>query len=186
MDELLEFPFRAEVWGTASDWTMVVVTGLTLTYLVRTLKSQQAVQLLQSKSNFIQNELYRVANKPNFIFNLVKFKAVDDKETYFEVSITLNNNQANNFQTTLQCIGADVKSYKTTDLNILIFHPEHVTVLKFRTRSKLEGSGDWGASLHSRIDFEGPAGNCYFQECTIEYNAQSANLQQTLNTILEL
>lgn len=64
-NDLFQFPFRSEVWGTAADWTMVVVTAVTLWYLVKTLRSQLQVQKLQQKSTAIQNSIYLKDFRPS-------------------------------------------------------------------------------------------------------------------------
>lgn len=41
--QLSEYPFNAQVWGTASDIAMVLVTGLTAWFLIKTFREQQKV-----------------------------------------------------------------------------------------------------------------------------------------------
>lgn len=66
MNELWEYPFRAGVWGTASDVLMVLVTAATLGYLIKTLKSQRDVQRLQLKVTRIENERFIREQKLKF------------------------------------------------------------------------------------------------------------------------
>lgn len=47
--DLFKFPFHADVWGTASEWVMIVVTTITAIFLYRTLRSQQEVQKSQNR-----------------------------------------------------------------------------------------------------------------------------------------
>jgi hypothetical protein len=47
-------PYRAEVWGTVSDWVMVGVTALTAVVIWRTLESQRIVQKDQAEATRIQ------------------------------------------------------------------------------------------------------------------------------------
>jgi len=64
--DLFTYPFIADVWGTFSDWAMVIVTGLTLYFIVKTFRSQQHVQNLQLKMTLIENERYRFEIMPKF------------------------------------------------------------------------------------------------------------------------
>lgn len=43
-------PFQSEIWGTFSDWTLVLVTFGTLRYLVKTFKAQSASLDIQQKT----------------------------------------------------------------------------------------------------------------------------------------
>lgn len=56
MNELFEFPFRSDVWGTATDWAIVAVTAWTLFYLRKTLSSQQIANQQQSEAIKQQSE----------------------------------------------------------------------------------------------------------------------------------
>jgi hypothetical protein len=59
-------PFQSEVWGTVSDWLMILVTIVTAYYLYQTLKSQKIVQEAQSRITIIENERYRHEHFPLF------------------------------------------------------------------------------------------------------------------------
>ncbi|WP_439483991.1 hypothetical protein [Cyclobacterium plantarum] len=58
-NQLFEFPFKAEVWGTVSDWVMVLVTATTAWLLLRTLNEQK-------KFTKIELERYARENPPTF------------------------------------------------------------------------------------------------------------------------
>lgn len=58
--KLTEFPFNADVWGTFSDWFMILVTATTAILLWLTFRSQK-------KSIEIQNETLREQQKINRI-----------------------------------------------------------------------------------------------------------------------
>jgi len=45
--KLRKFPLEAEVWGTVSDWIMLLVTAITAYYLYQTLKSQQELTRIE-------------------------------------------------------------------------------------------------------------------------------------------
>lgn len=50
------FPFEAAVWGTFSDWTMVIVTSFTVYFLIRSF-------VAQAESNRIQHQTLREQQK---------------------------------------------------------------------------------------------------------------------------
>lgn len=74
--DLLEFPFIVGVWGTVSDWAMVIVTGITALLLYKTLREQQ---------RFTEIELDRFARENPPTFLLVKGSSARD----FPISLTL-------------------------------------------------------------------------------------------------
>lgn len=45
--DIFKFPFHVEVWGTFSDWTMVVVTSISAYYLIRTFREQKKLSNLE-------------------------------------------------------------------------------------------------------------------------------------------
>lgn len=48
-NSLFEFPFIAEVWGTVSDWAMVLVTAVTAIFLVKTFKESQRLTRIETE-----------------------------------------------------------------------------------------------------------------------------------------
>lgn len=71
--DLFQYPFQAKVWGTVSDWAMVIVTGFTAYYLVKSFKAQvdnnniQTKTLLeQQKLTIIEQYIHRERVKPSF------------------------------------------------------------------------------------------------------------------------
>lgn len=42
LEEMTHFPFYAEIWGTVSDWIMILVTAFTAFYLVKTFRQQNS------------------------------------------------------------------------------------------------------------------------------------------------
>jgi len=82
-------PFSSDVWGTVSDWAMVIVTGSTLFYIIRTFKSQYEVQKLQQQSTNIENEKFRIHITPVFELLLIKseFNFINDE---VEIKILLD------------------------------------------------------------------------------------------------
>lgn len=56
--------FNPNIWGTVSDWGMVVITSVTAYYLYKTLQAQKEVQITQSKLFEIENIRFRESIKP--------------------------------------------------------------------------------------------------------------------------
>nr|HMU04943.1 hypothetical protein [Saprospiraceae bacterium] len=46
---MFQIPFKADVWGTVSDWAMVLVTILTAIYLIKTFRIQQKQIKIQKR-----------------------------------------------------------------------------------------------------------------------------------------
>lgn len=65
-DTLEENKFVAEIWGTVSDWYMVIVTMITAIFLYKTLKSQKDVQESQKILQEIEVKRFRKTIEPNF------------------------------------------------------------------------------------------------------------------------
>jgi hypothetical protein len=61
------------VWGTVSDWTMVVVTIVTLFFLYKTFESQMDVQKMQSELFRIESVRFRESIKPVLKYLLSKY-----------------------------------------------------------------------------------------------------------------
>jgi hypothetical protein len=59
-------PFEATVWGTVSEWSVVILTAVTAFFLIRTFKSQKAVQEIQQTQTKMANERYRIEFRPEF------------------------------------------------------------------------------------------------------------------------
>lgn len=75
--DLFRFPFQADVWGNAADWTMVAVTGFTAYYLVRSFEAQKVNNAIQAetlreqqKITQIEQFIHRERVKPKFDFKV--------------------------------------------------------------------------------------------------------------------
>lgn len=89
--------FNPLVWGTVSDWVVVLVTALTARYLWKTLQSQLKVQELQGKITLIENDRYRQEHVPKFKFKIIDHELTKDSNgvsAWFLISIELTNNIA--------------------------------------------------------------------------------------------
>ena len=64
-----DFYFNVDIWGTVSDWIMVLVTVLTALFLILTFKQQQKL---------FKNELYkyRLFIKPSFNAKIIELKRI--------------------------------------------------------------------------------------------------------------
>jgi hypothetical protein len=89
-------PFNSDVWGTVSDWIMVLVTAITLYFLWRTLVSQQKallsqleVQKLQQQTTLIEQERFRLEVQPNFTMFISK-KEIRIKDDQIEIILILD------------------------------------------------------------------------------------------------
>ena len=47
--EYLEVPFNPDAWGNIADWAIVLITGFTAYYLVKTFREQQTITKLEQK-----------------------------------------------------------------------------------------------------------------------------------------
>jgi len=99
MGELFEYPFYAEVWGTVSDWMMVIVTLVTAIFLYLTLKSQNIVQIMQQKQFEMELFKHRQSIKPYLTFTSYKDKIIDNGTTQSytaNLCFTFNKGEARN------------------------------------------------------------------------------------------
>ena len=78
-------PFDAQVWGTFSDWILIIVTGLTVIYLIRTFHSQQELKRIEIKR-------YIESIKPNIVISILEPDILPAKGNYVaELSIIIKN-----------------------------------------------------------------------------------------------
>lgn len=64
--DLFTFPFFADVWGTAADWLLMVVTVSTAVFLYKTLQSQKEVQEHQRQLLEREHQRYVSSIRPYF------------------------------------------------------------------------------------------------------------------------
>lgn len=58
--DLFKFPFNSGVWGTASDWVIILVTSLTAVYLYNSFKAQKESNGIQNKTLEEQQKLTEI------------------------------------------------------------------------------------------------------------------------------
>ena len=79
--------FDPDIWGTVSDWFMVIITAITAFYLYKTLQSQKTVQETQNKLFEIETIRFRESIKPVFKFFVPH---IDDRITATEENETIH------------------------------------------------------------------------------------------------
>lgn len=62
--QILEYPFNVDIWGTVSDWVMVLVTAITFYFLYQSFKQQQVL------SNY-ERIKFNSLIKPSVVLELV-------------------------------------------------------------------------------------------------------------------
>lgn len=81
---MFDIPLKADLWGTVSDWTMVIVTGFTAYYLVKTFRAQQIITQLEQK-RFLDSHL------PILEVEAIKYENSNSaSKTSFDVVINSN------------------------------------------------------------------------------------------------
>mgnify|MGYP006924698141 CR=1 FL=1 len=86
-NDLFMLPFKSGVWGTFSDWLMVIVTGITAVYLIKTFDEQKA-------ANDLSGKIYMNSIRPYFTIEL------DAEEGQGYIKLTAKNNTIRNFTIT--------------------------------------------------------------------------------------
>lgn len=93
--DIFKFPFLSEVWGTVSDWVMIIVTGVTAYLLYKTLNAQKEVQLVQNR--FLEIEQIRIRQdfKPDLKYSRLEDQYSTTRGKYC-VAIAVRNISDNN------------------------------------------------------------------------------------------
>lgn len=91
------YPFNADVFGTVSDWAMVLVTAVTAHYLWKTLKSQTKVQEMQQGLFDIEEYKFFQSIKPDFPY-VFKWKhrqnQTGNKDLLVDLTVACDNHKA--------------------------------------------------------------------------------------------
>ena len=98
--DIFKFPFLSEVWGTVSEWVMVVVTGFTAYYLYQTLQSQKEVQKAQNRLLEIEQVRLRKQFESKLQYSLCQTAEIPQEIRNDVISIAVKNiseNPALNF-----------------------------------------------------------------------------------------
>ena len=87
-NDLFRLPFNSNVWGTASDWMMVVVTIITAIYLIKTFKQQKLATDI-ALSN------HRRLIMPRLSINTFQIEKLNDR---LWLGVNVNDNDLYNFR----------------------------------------------------------------------------------------
>lgn len=87
-NDLFRLPFNSNVWGTASDWMMVVVTIITAIYLIKTFKQQKLATDI-ALSN------HRRLIMPRLSINTFQIKELNDR---LWLGVNVNDNDLYNIR----------------------------------------------------------------------------------------
>ncbi|WP_197086415.1 hypothetical protein [Sphingobacterium sp. IITKGP-BTPF85] len=79
---------EVEIWGTVSDWFIVIITLVTAVFLYKTLRSQMEVQNSQSIITKIELKKYLSSIKPEITFGIEK---LNDEQ--YSLLITVSKKQ---------------------------------------------------------------------------------------------
>ena len=159
-NDLFRFPFNSNVWGTASDWIMIVVTFFTAILLVRTFEEQK-------RSNDIQNEKHLKSILPKFVIYQRNSEIKDVKpsgyksEYYLLLRLELNNVRDLEFD-----IISPIIIY-----NLLSSPYEEVgSEFRFQLNNKFKSEIDDVKTHILTLNFNDIEGNPYIQNAYIKNN----------------
>jgi len=82
--------FNVEIWGTVSDWVMVIVAIITACFLYKTLRSQTYVQKVQMKLFEIEKVRLSQEIKPVFNYGVLSMEP-NEAKTILHVFISIRN-----------------------------------------------------------------------------------------------
>lgn len=84
---MFDIPLQADVWGTVSDWVMIVVTAFTAYYLVKSFREQKIITQLEQK-RFLDSYLPILE-----VINIVYTNIQSVSKTEFNIIIKSNSLQ---------------------------------------------------------------------------------------------
>jgi hypothetical protein len=80
--------FNVDIWGTVSDWFILMVTTITAFYLYRTLQSQKTVQKIQQDLFLIEKLKFNESIMPKINVHLIQGNTKKLNQSFFIVEIT--------------------------------------------------------------------------------------------------
>lgn len=95
--QMAEVPFRADIWGTVSDWIIVLVTAIGTLYIVLSFDEQGKINKQQTELNRLAMEKDRREIRPYFKIESEKLMPYAD---LYEVHIALENAPAQSVEIT--------------------------------------------------------------------------------------
>lgn len=82
--DLFVFPFKAQVWGTVSDWIIVLITAISAIYIANTLNEQKNI----NKASLLP--IFKIEEQPKINteagYPVMKIKLVKNSAYYFATS----------------------------------------------------------------------------------------------------
>lgn len=139
--KLSDRPFDPNVWGTVSDWCLVIVTALTAIYLIKTFKAQQKNRLIELMPNFelvLENDRYMIRLSNATAFNIRVFYHVKEKQVAKSISVWHTyHNPVYAHSVPESNIGDNLKKYSTiffedgdeNSYTQTIYHTEKVLII---------------------------------------------------------
>jgi hypothetical protein len=162
--DLFKFPFHADVWGTASEWVMIIVTTVTAYFLWKTLQSQKEVQ--ETQNRFLKIEQLRVkeAFKPKLSYTrfLESFKIEEPDK--IPICIAVRNTSlspALNFNCTLLKRGEDITQFVFKPQVRTLAHDGPYAELFFLINHEQGKKTD--CLIYFEVEYEDVAGTRYHQ-----------------------
>lgn len=114
--------FDPNVWGTVSDWCMIVVTIMTAIYLYKTLQSQQEVQRIQNELYKIESIKFNESIKPILKYNLIQGRTMMENQSFFIIDIINESNSS--------ALKITIESSETENVKRKRMHRKHSTHLQ--------------------------------------------------------
>lgn len=91
--DVYKVPFIASVWGTVSDWLLVLATVVTAAYLIKSFHKQKEFNKAQEDINSEQKEFNRVSIIPQIAISNIK----PESNSTQTVTLIMRKNTAYNF-----------------------------------------------------------------------------------------
>lgn len=151
-NDLFRLPFNSSVWGTASDWIMIVVTFFTAIYLVKTFREQQEITKIE-QGRYLQE----ILPSPTIESHLLS-------STEGETRILFKNNHA--FNVIIKNLSSSegitfVKFLPNMTMSGATFGPQMPVIVRFTVE---EGKDLQTIKMIFHMNFSDKIGTKYFQE----------------------
>jgi len=164
-------PFDSDVWGTVSDWIILLVTIITGLLIWFTLKSQMEVQKIQLGLAVIENEVYRRSKLPQFEISASKTLIevhTDPIRSEFTVEIELSNSDCKT--SSLSFSSATSSIINPTPEGVaseLLSEISSIKTLPVAANTPIETFETEGCVINGELRFEDMVGNEYSQKFSI-------------------
>ncbi|WP_313515606.1 hypothetical protein [Sphingobacterium sp.] len=155
-----EVPINPEAWGSIGEWVMILVTGFTAYFLVKTFIEQKKITELEYKK-------YVESNRP--ILNIInKDYQIQEQERYVSFEIEILNNSLQNLK-----ISNDFhESYKLVDNHyfhdVILPNGHTIKFELFYTLDSVFIEIDIYTGNLINLNYEDIFGNCYLQQIFVK------------------